>query len=344
MANNNRSRRGPMGGGPPGVSPVEKAKNFKGTLKKLLGYLAKFKWMIAVVIICAILSTIFNIVGPKILGNITTEIYAGVMEMIAGTGGIDFAVIQKTVLILLSIYIISTAFSYIQSFVMVGVGQKFTYSLRKGISEKMNKLPIKYFDKKTHGEVLSYITNDVDTIAQNLNQSITQLITSITTVIGILIMMLSISWQMALVAVLVLPVSLVLVMLVVSKSQKYFKNQQEYLGHVNGHIEEMYSNHELVKVFNGEEKSIKEFTKYNDTLYKSTWKAQFLSGLMQPIMEFVGNARLCGSLHYGGILCKSWQNNGWKYSKFYSIYAKIHSADCATSQCQQHATSYDCSV
>ena len=234
MAENNmRPRRGPMGGGPPGARPVEKAKNFKGTLKKLLSYLAKFKFMIAVVMICAILSTIFNIVGPKILGNITTEIYSGVMKMIAGTGGIDFDAILKTVLILLSIYIISAMFSYIQSFVMVGVGQKFTYSLRKGISEKINKLPIKYFDKKTHGEVLSYITNDVDTIAQNLNQSITQLITSVTTVIGILIMMLSISWQMALVAVLVLPVSMALVMAVVSKSQKYFKNQQEYLGHVN---------------------------------------------------------------------------------------------------------------
>ncbi len=221
-----------MGRGP-GAGLIEKPKNFKGTLKKLFGYLAKFKIMIAVVIVCAILSTIFNIVGPKILGNITTEIYAGVMRMIAGTGGINFDVIQKTVLILFSIYVISAAFSYIQSFVMVGVGQKFTYSLRKAISEKINKLPIQYFDKKTHGEVLSYITNDVDTIAQNLNQSITQLMTSLTTVIGILIMMLTISWQMALVAVLVLPVSLGLVMLVVSKSQKYFKDQQQYLGHVN---------------------------------------------------------------------------------------------------------------
>ena len=236
-----------MGGGP-GVGPVEKAKNFRGTLKKLFGYLANFKWMIATVVVCAIISTIFNIVGPKILGNITTEIYAGVMEMIAGTGGIDFGIIGKTVLILLSIYIISTAFSYIQAFVMVGVGQKFTYRLRKGISQKINKLPIQYFDRKTHGEVLSYITNDVDTIAQNLNQSITQLITSTTTVIGILIMMLSISWQMALVAVLVLPVSFFLVMLVIHKSQRYFKGQQAYLGHVNGHIEEMYSNHELIKV------------------------------------------------------------------------------------------------
>lgn len=287
MAEHNR--RGPMGRGP-GMRPVEKAKNFKGTLKKLLKNLAQYKFMIAIVIICAIISTIFNIIGPKILGNITTEIYAGVMKMIAGTGGIDFGAIRKIVFILLGIYFVSAAFSYIQSFIMVGVGQKFTYGLRKDISKKINKLPIKYFDKKTHGEVLSYITNDVDTIAQNLNQSITQLITSITTVIGILIMMISISWQMAIVAVLVLPVSMALVLIVVKKSQKYFKDQQVYLGHVNGHIEEMYSNHELVKVFNGEEKSIKQFTEFNDTLYTSNWKAQFLSGLMQPIMGFVGNA------------------------------------------------------
>lgn len=221
-----------MGRGP-GAMPIEKAKNFKGTLKKLFGYLAQFKFMLTIVVICAIISTIFNIIGPRILGNITTEIYEGVMKMLAGIGGINFEAIGKIVAILLSIYIVSVIFSYIQSFVMVGVGQKFTYALRKQISQKINKLPIKYFDKKTHGEVLSYITNDVDTIAQNLNQSITQLITSTTTVIGILIMMLSISWQMALIAVLVLPVSLGLVMLVVSKSQKYFKNQQEYLGHVN---------------------------------------------------------------------------------------------------------------
>lgn len=288
-----------MGRGP-GMGPVEKPKNFKGTLKKLGSYLSKFKWMLVIVVVCAIISTIFNIVGPKILGNITTEIYAGVMKMIAGTGGIDFGVIAKTVAILFSIYIISAAFSYIQSFIMVGVGQRFTYSLRKGISEKINKLPVPYFDRKTHGEVLSYITNDVDNIAQNLNQSITQLITSATTVIGILIMMLTISWQMALVALLVLPVSLALVMLVVSKSQRYFKSQQEYLGQVNGHIEEMYSNHELVKVFNGEKKSIQQFTQLNDTLYVSTWKSQFLSGLMQPIMEFVGNVGYVAICILGG--------------------------------------------
>jgi len=283
MARNNRH------GGPPGARPLEKAKNFKGTFKKLLKYLAEYKVMIAVVMIAAVLSTIFNIVGPKVLGNITTEIYSGVMKMISGTGGIDFNAVGIIVLILLGIYILSATFSYIQSFVMVGVGQKFTYSLRKGVSEKINKLPIKYFDKKTHGEVLSYITNDVDAIAQNLNQSVTQVITSVTTVIGILIMMFSISWQMALVALFVLPVSMALVAIVVGKSQKYFKTQQEYLGHVNGHIEEMYSNHELVKVFNGEEKSVKQFTELNNKLYTSNWKAQFFSSLMHPIMAFIGN-------------------------------------------------------
>ena len=281
--------RGPMGGGPAASRPAEKAKDFKGTIKKLFNYLGHYKFIIAIVFICAILSTVFNIIGPKILGNVTTEIYNGVIKMLAGTGGIDFVAIRNIALILLALYIASAAFGYIQSYLMVGVGQKFTYTLRKGISEKINKLPLRYFDKKTHGEVLSYITNDVDIIAQNLNQSITQLITSITTVIGIFIMMLSISWKMALVALLVIPVSAGLVLLVVKNSQKFFISLQENLGHVNGHIEEMYSNHQLVKVFNGEEKSIKEFNEYNDELYSASWKSQFLSGLMHPVMSLVGN-------------------------------------------------------
>lgn len=288
MAEKNKPMRGP-GRGPMGAVSLEKAKDFKGTLKKLFNYLSKYKFIIFLVIACAILSTIFNIIGPKILGNITTEIYTGVMKIISGTGGIDFVQIKKIVLILVILYVISASFQYLQSYLMVGVGQKFTYSLRKGISQKINKLPVKYFDKKTHGEVLSYITNDVDTIAQNLNQCITQIITSITTIIGILIMMFSISWQMSLVAILVLPVSAVFVLQVIKKSQKYFTSQQEYLGHVNGHIEEMYSNHDLVKVFNGEKKSVEVFNEYNDTLYESNWKAQFLSGLMHPIMVFIGN-------------------------------------------------------
>ena len=285
---NKFGRKGPMGG-PPGARPVEKAKDFTGTLKKLLKHLGKYKIAIIVVIICAIISTIFNIMGPKILGNATTEIYEGVIRMIGGTGGIDFEAIKRIVIYLIGLYVISVLFSYLQSYIMVGVGMKFTYTLRKGISEKINKLPLRYFDKKTHGEVLSYITNDVDTIAQNLNQGITQVITSLTTIIGILVMMFSISWKMTLVALLILPISSVLIMLIFGKSQKYFKNQQEYLGHVNGHIEEMYSNHNIVKVFNGEKKSVEEFNRYNDVLYNSTWKSQFLSGLMHPIMNFIGN-------------------------------------------------------
>ena len=288
MAENNRQVRGPGRRGPAGM-PVEKAKNFKGTLNKLIKYLARYKLIITVVILCAVLSTIFNIVGPKILGNVTTEIYSGVMKMISGTGGIDFDSIKHITQILVALYLASAGFQYLQSYLMVGVGQNFTYSLRKGISEKINKLPIKYFDKKTHGEVLSYITNDVDTIAQNLNQCITQIITSITTLIGILIMMISISGKMTIVAVLVLPLSAFFTVKVIKKSQKYFKAQQEYLGHVNGHIEEMYSNHDLVKVFNGEKKSIEEFNEFNNTLYESNWKAQFLSSLMHPIMNFIAN-------------------------------------------------------
>ena len=286
--NNKFGRKGPMGG-PPGARPVEKAKDFTGTLKKLLKHLGKYKIAIAVVIICAIISTVFNIMGPKILGNATTEIYEGVIRMIGGTGGIDFEAIKKIVIYLIGLYVISVLFSYLQSYIMVGVGMKFTYTLRKGISEKINKLPLRYFDKKTHGEVLSYITNDVDTIAQNLNQGITQVITSLTTIIGILVMMFSISWKMTLIALLILPISSVLIMLIFGKSQKYFKGQQEYLGHVNGHIEEMYSNHNIVKVFNGEKKSVEEFNRYNNVLYNSTWKSQFLSGLMHPIMNFIGN-------------------------------------------------------
>lgn len=289
MSDNNKTpMRGP-GRRSAAMRPVEKAKDFKSTFKKLISYLSKYKITLIIVIVCAVLSTIFNIVGPKILGNVTTEIYAGVMRIISGSGGIDFESIKHIVLILVALYLASAGFEYLQRYLMVGVGQKFTYSLRKGISEKINKLPVKYFDKKTHGEVLSYITNDVDTIAQNLNQSITQIITSVATIVGILIMMISISWQMSLIAVLVLPISSFFVVKVAKKSQKYFKAQQEYLGHVNGHIEEMYSNHDIVKVFNGEEKSIKDFNEYNETLYHSNWKAQFLSSLMHPIMNFIAN-------------------------------------------------------
>jgi len=266
-----------------------KAKDVKGTLKKLVKELTKYNISIIIVLIFAILSTVFNILGPQILGNATTIIYEGIMNMIAGIGGIDFEAIGKIILILIGLYLISAFFAYIQSFVMVGVTNKFTYNLRKNIQAKINKLPLRYFDKKNHGEVLSYITNDVDAITQNLGQGITQIITSITTIIGILIMMLLISWQMTIVAILVLPTSILLISSVIKKSQKYFKGQQEYLGHVNGHIEEMYGNHNIVKVFNGEKESVERFNEYNNNLYKSVWKSQFISGLMHPIMNFISN-------------------------------------------------------
>ena len=287
--NKTERRRGQMGGGPVGARPVEKAKDFSGTLKKLLKYLGKYRIALVIVVVCAILSTVFNIIGPKITGNATTVIYEGIMKMIAGTGTIDFEEIKKLIFILIALYVTGVLFQYLQSYIMVGVGMKVTYTLRKSISEKINKLPLRYFDKKTHGEVLSYITNDVDTIAQNLNQGITQVITSLATIIGIIVMMFSISWQMTIIALLIIPISSGLIAFIFKKSQKYFKDQQEYLGHVNGHIEEMYSNHTIVKVFNGEKKAVNDFNKYNDVLYNSTWKAQFLSGLMHPIMSFVGN-------------------------------------------------------
>lgn len=272
-----------------GPEITEKPKDFKGTLKKLLKELAQYKIVIAIVLIFAVLSTAFNILGPKILGNATTIIYEGILNMIAGVGGIDFNAIGKIILTLVGLYLIATLFGYIQSFLMVGVSNKFTYSLRKNIQEKINKLPLKYFDKKNHGEVLSYITNDVDVITQNLGQGVTQIITSLATIIGILVMMISISWQMTIVAVLVLPISLGLIMSIVKKSQKYFRGQQEYLGHVNGHIEEIYGNHNIVKAFNGEQEAVEKFNEYNNTLYKSVWKSQFLSGLMFPIMNFISN-------------------------------------------------------
>lgn len=290
--NSSRHKKGPgMMGGPRGIgAPAEKAKDFKGTLKKLLKYLGRYKIAIIIVIIFAILSTVFSIVGPKILGEATTILFEGVMNIISENGlGIDFEAIKKILLMLLGLYVISAVFSYIQGWIMTNVTMKVTYKLRKDISHKINKLPLKYFDKKTQGEVLSYITNDVDTVSQTLNQGITQIITSVTTLIGILIMMLSISWKMTIVAVLVLPVAISLVVAVVKKSQKYFIKQQEYLGNVNGHIEEMYTNHTIVRAFNGQKSSTEKFEEYNQNLYNAGWKSQFLSGLMPPIMNFVSN-------------------------------------------------------
>lgn len=293
MSENQRRPRGPMGRGPGGnhgMGSTEKAKDFKGSVLKLLGYMGKYKLALIIVAILAVLATVFNIFGPKILGLVTTEIAEGMMRMISGAAeGINFAYIGKIILILIGLYILSAGLNYLQNFVMTNITINVTYKLRKDINSKINRLPLKYFDKKNYGEVLSYVTNDVDVIGQNLNQSVTQIITSVATIIGILIMMFSISWQMTLIALTVIPLSFILIGIVVKKSQKYFTAYQEYLGHVNGHIEEMFGSHIVVKAFNGEKKSIDKFNESNDVLYKSTWKSQFFSGLMMPIISIIGN-------------------------------------------------------
>ncbi|MBJ8052314.1 ABC transporter ATP-binding protein [Bacillus cereus] len=260
-------------------------------MNKLLQYLKPYKLSILVVILFAIGSAAFTIVGPKILGNATTKLFEGLVSKVSGAPGaaIDFTYIGNIVILLLGLYLLSTAFGIIQGYIISGVAQKVSYNFRKEIDEKINRMPLNYFDKTTHGEVLSRITNDVDTVNQTLNQSMSQIITSVITIIGVLIMMLSISWQMTLVALLILPVSMILIMAVVKRSQKYFKSQQEYLGHVNGQVEEIYSGHNIVKAFNKEEEEVKKFEKVNDTLYHSAWKSQFLSGMMMPIMTFIGN-------------------------------------------------------
>ncbi|HBI6901663.1 TPA: ABC transporter ATP-binding protein [Clostridium perfringens] len=279
---------GRMGGGP---RAVEKAKDFKGTMKKLGVYLKPYSLSIAIVILFAIGSAAFSIVGPKILGKATTKIFEGLVQKITGVpdASIDFGYIGNIAMILVALYLVSSLFGIIQSFIMSGVAQKVSYNLRKQISEKMDTLPLNYFDTRTNGEVLSRITNDVDTVNQTLNQSLSQIITSVVTLIGVLIMMFSISWIMTLATFIILPVSMVLISLVVKKSQKYFKSQQEYLGHLNGQVEEVYGGHNIMKAFNREEASTKDFDELNNTLYKSAWKSQFLSGMMIPIMSFVGN-------------------------------------------------------
>ncbi|MGG2093434.1 ABC transporter ATP-binding protein [Bacillus sp. S13(2024)] len=305
------NRRGPVGPGPGGgghmggaMRKIEKPKNFKETMNKLLQYLKPYKFSILIVIIFAIGSAAFAIAGPKILGKATTKLFEGLVSKVTGAPGaaIDFTYIGNIVLILLGLYIASTAFGVIQGYIISGVAQKVSYNFRKEIDEKINRMPLKYFDKTTHGEVLSRITNDVDTVSQTLNQSMSQIITSVITIIGVLIMMLSISWQMTLVALLILPVSMVLIMGVVKRSQKYFKSQQEYLGHVNGQVEEIYSGHNIVKAFNTEEEEVKKFEEVNDTLYHSAWKSQFLSGMMMPIMMFIGNIGYVGVSILGGWL------------------------------------------
>ena len=292
--------RGHMRRGP--GAPVEKAKDFKGTMKKLLQYLGAYKISIVAVIIFAIGSTVFNIVGPKILGRATTEIFKGRVRKVSGGSGIDFTKIGKILGMLLVLYLCSALFSFIQGYIMTGVSQKLTYRMRKEISEKINRLPMNYFDKMTHGEVLSRITNDVDTLSQSLNQSATQVITSVATIIGVLIMMLSISPLMTLTALLLLPISMGFISVIVKRSQKYFMSQQEYLGHVNGQVEEVYGGHNIVKAFNKEQDVIATFDKDNDMLYQSAWKSQFLSGMMMPIMQFVGNLGYVAEVILGGYL------------------------------------------
>lgn len=297
-----RHGRGP-GMGRNMMNGGEKPRNFKSTMKKLLKYLSPFIFSIIIVFIFAAASAIFSILGPKILGNVTTKIFEGVMNRISGAGmGIDFQYIGRILIILVGLYLISALFSYVQGWIMAGVSMKVSYQFRKDISEKMNRMPFQYFESTNHGEVLSRITNDVDTVSRTLNQSLTQIITSITTIIGVMVMMLTISWLLTLVAFCVIPLSLILIAAVVKRSQIYFKENQNYLGNVNGHVEEMYSGHMIVKAFNGEEKSVEEFEGFNNRLYGAAWKSQFLSGMMMPIMSFVGNLSFVAVSVLGGWL------------------------------------------
>ena len=292
-----------MGGGPHGgMGAGEKAKDFKGTIRKLMKYLSEYKIGLIFVLLFAIGSTIFNIAGPQILGKATTEIFTGLVGKVSGGSGIDFEKIAHILIFLMCLYVTSAIFSFIQGYIMTGVSQKLTYRLRKEISEKINRMPMNYFDTRTHGEVLSRVTNDIDTLSQSLNQSATQIITSFTTIIGVLIMMMSISPLMTLVALLILPISLGLISTIVKRSQRHFKNQQEYLGHVNGQVEEVYGGHNIVKAFNKETDVIKEFDETNEILYQSAWKSQFFSGMMMPIMQFVGNLGYVAVAILGGYL------------------------------------------
>lgn len=297
------NKRQTMGHGPMSRMHGEKAKDFKGTLKKLLKEIKPFRIGVLAVIIFAIISTVFSIAGPKILGKATTEIFRGLVAKVSGSGlGIDFDYIGEILVTILALYLVSSIFQFMQSYIMSGISQKLCYNLRNEMEHKLDRMPMNYFESRTHGEVLSRFTNDIDTLGQSLNQSITQVITSVTTLIGISIMMLSISVQMTLVSILVLPVAGLLITGVVKKSQKYFKDQQEYLGRVNGQVEEGYGGHNIVKVFNAEERSIKEFNEVNGKLYDSAWKSQFLSGMMMPIMTFVGNLGYVGVSIMGGYL------------------------------------------
>ena len=292
-------RRGPMGGH--GMQPTEKAKDFKGSMKKLFGYMGRYKFRFILMFIFAVAGTAFNIAGPKILGKATTELFNGLVAKVNGTGGIDFGKIGMILLWTLGLYVASACFSLIQGFVMTGISNDVTYNLRKDISKKINRLPMNYFESRTNGEILSRVTNDVDTLQMSINQSMTQLITSVTTLIGVFIMMLSINVWMTLAALLILPVSMFIINKVMKHSQKYFQAQQEYLGKVNGQVEENFGGHDVVRVFNKEQDVLKEFEHDNQKLYESAWKSQFFSGMMMPIMQFVGNLGYVMVALLGGI-------------------------------------------
>lgn len=295
-----RRRKGPMGGR--GMQPTEKAKDFKGAMAKLFRYMGRYKFRFMLMFVFAVAGTVFNIVGPKILGKATTELYKGLVAKVNGTGGIDFEKIGMILLWTLGLYLASALFSFIQGFVMTGISNDVTYNLRKDISKKINRLPMNYFESRTNGEILSRVTNDVDTLQMSLNQSMTQLITSVTTLIGVFIMMLSINVWMTLAALLILPVSMLIINKVMKHSQKYFQAQQDYLGRVNGQIEENFGGHDVVRVFNKEQDVLTEFERDNGKLYESAWKSQFFSGMMMPIMQFVGNLGYVGEVILGGYL------------------------------------------
>ncbi len=306
--NRGPARGGPMGGpmgrgGPMGMlGKAEKPRDFKGTLKKLIQYLGRYKLLILFVWLLAIASTAAAIFGPKILGKATTILFEGVMAQLAGTGTVDFTAIGNILLQALLLYVFSAMLSFAQGWIMTGIAMKITYIFRKDIAEKINHMPLRYFDGTSHGEVLSRVTNDVDTVSQTLNQSLTQIITSVTMLLGILVMMFTISWQMTLVALATLPLSFGILGLIMSKSQVYFKRRQDYLGHINGHVEEMYGGHVVVKAFNGEAKSVEYFDQINETLFDSAWKSEFLTGLLFPIMNFVGNLGYVAICVLGGYL------------------------------------------
>ncbi len=304
MSKETKQQRPPIGGMGPrmGGGPVQKPKNFKKTMHNLIDYLKPFHLSIIFVILLAIGGTVFSIVGPKVLGQATEKLFQGIIAKVSGTGSIDFAGIGRIILTLLVLYSISAIFSYIQYFIISGVSQKVSYNLRSSLASKINRLPFSYFDRVTHGEVLSRVTNDIDTLSNSLNQSMSQMITASVTLVGISIMMFSISWQMTLLAILVLPISMIFISFIVKRSQHYFKEQQVFLGSLNGHIEEMYGGHLIMKAFNGEQKSVHTFTGHNDNLYKTAWKSQFFSGLMMPIMQFVGNIGYVGICILGGYL------------------------------------------